>query len=640
MDGQVPWLGSLLEHRCTVKLDVVRNPRLPVAVVALVLLVLAVALPGLRKLPVTDRDEARYAQASRQMVESGDYVQIRFLEEARNKKPAGIYWLHTLSVRLTGVKDEIWPYRLVSVAGALLAVLLVYLLARRIQPDAPLLPAVALAACPLLVCVSHAATTDAVLLATVCGAQVCLARVYTSVRGQGSGVGQATGIKPPEESLLWAAVGFWVAIGTGILVKGPLTPLIAGLTVLALCLHDRSFRWLRALRPGLGLGLLLLIVVPWLVAIQQATHGAFLRESVGKDLLTKVQGAQESHGALPGAYLAAANLLFWPLFPLAWRGIGQAWQARRRDPAAVFLLAWLVPAWLVFELVPTKLPHYVLPLYPVLAFLAVRGWGAIGQSDGRTVGQSDRPTAQPPDRSTVPPSHRSQWPTRVWRFTCCVVDVLWWVGAAAFVMGPVVAARLLGWAWLPAAFGCAVVAGGAAGIGWWLRRRPAAAVAAAVVFALLYFVGVFAYVVPRLDDLWLTRNISAMVARETQGRPGRVVSVGYTEPSMAFAFGSQTLLTGGVARAVTELQQNPAAIVLIQDVPAAPPKLLPMGDAAWEALCRRIVVPEKNRYRERFLAAATQAGVQVREVAVVDGLNYSRTRRVRVILYLVSRGQP
>lgn len=623
------------------KLDVVCNPKLPVALAALTLLVLALALPGLRSLPVTDRDESRYAQASRQMAESGEYVQIRFLEEARNKKPGGIYWLHTLSVRLTGIKDEIWPYRLVSVAGALLAVLLVYLLARRIQPDAPLFPAMALAVCPLLVCVSHAATTDAVLLATVCAAQACLARVYTGVRGQGSGVCQAADAKAPDGAPLSTAIGFWVALGVGILVKGPITPLIAGLTLLALCLHDRDFRWLRALRPVVGLGLLLLIVLPWLVAIQHVTHGAFMRESLGHDFGAKLQGGQEAHGALPGVYFLAANFLLWPLFPLAWRGIGRAWQARHTDPVSVFLLAWLVPAWLLFELVPTKLPHYVLPLYPVLAFLAVRGWGAVGQSDGGTVGRwdgraverLDGPTVPPSHRPTAQPSDRSKWSTRIWRLTCLLTDIAWWVAAVVFVIGPVLAARLLGWVWLPAAFGCAAVAGVTAVLGWRMRQRPAAAVAVAAGFALLFFTTVFSFVLPRLDDLWLTRKISAMVARETQGQLGRVVSIGYAEPSMAFTFGTQTILTGGVARAVLELQQKPAAVVLIQDVPSAPPKLLPVADATWEKWANLLAAPPKQQQRARFLAAAARAGVQVREVAAVEGLNYSRTRRVRVILY-------
>ena len=622
------------------KFAAVLKPQPLLAVAVLTLLVLALALPGIRSLPVTDRDEARYAQASKQMVESGDYVQIRFLDEARNKKPAGIYWLHTLSVRLTGVRDEIWPYRLVSVAGALLVVLLIYLLARRIQPEAPLLPALALAVCPLLVVVEHAATTDAVMMATVCAAQLCLATVYLAARCEVLGVRcQAPSDRVPEpnakisaatlhtpHATLVPALGFWVALAAGILVKGPITPLIAGLTILALCLHDRNFRWLRALHPLSGLGLLLLIVLPWLMAIQHATHGDFLRESMGHDLGAKLKGGQEAHGAPPGAYLATAGLLFWPLFPLAWRGIGRAWQVRRQDPAALFLLAWLVPAWLVFELVPTKLPHYVLPLYPVLAFLATRAWTGVTGGGPPAPSESYRVGAggPPPVIGTVG--------ARFWRFTCFLADLTWWAGAALFLIGPVLAARLLGWAWMPAAFGCAAMAGAAAVIGWRLRQRPGLAVVAAAGFALLFFATLFVCVLPRLDDFWLTRKVSAMVTAHTSGKVV-VVSAGYVEPSMAFTFGTQTILAGGVGRAVQELQHNPAAVALVQDVPALPRRLLPVSQDRWERLCRMIAVSPKNQERERFLAAAAQAGIHVQELAAVDGLNYSRTKRVRVILY-------
>jgi 4-amino-4-deoxy-L-arabinose transferase-like glycosyltransferase len=572
--------------------DRVRTLRPLAALAVLTLLVLALALPGIRTIPVTDRDEARYAQASKQMVESGDYVQIRFLEEPRNKKPAGIYWLHTLSVHLTGHKDEIWSYRLVSVAGVLLAVWLLYVLARRLQPEAPLLPALALAACPLLVGVAHAATTDAMLLATVCATQLCLAQVYLGREGRVS---------------LAAALGFWVGLGVGILVKGPLTPLIAGLTILALCLYERNCRWLRALRPALGIPLLVLLVLPWLVAIQSKTN--FLQESVGKDFLTKVQGAQESHGAPPGSYLAAAGFLFWPLFPLAWRGLGRAWQMRREDRVARFLLAWLIPAWLLFELAPTKLPHYVLPLYPVLAFLAVRGW------------------------TVAPVAGGGGWGARLWQVTCRLTDVVWLVAAVGFMVGPVLASRLLGWAWLPAAIVAGLVAGVAAVCGWRLRRQRVAAVLVAAGFAVVFYPLLLACVVPRLDDFWLTRRVAAMVAREMSARPACVVSIGYTEPSVAFAFGSRTVLTGGVARAVQALQQNPAAVVLIQDAPAAPPRLLPVSEATWQRWTKSLTVSAKQQQRARFLEEAAQAGLRVREVAAEEGLNYSRGKRVRVSLY-------
>ena len=95
----------------------------------LAVLVMVVALPGLSGLPVIDRDEARYAQASVQMMESGDYVNIRFQDKARNKKPAGAYWAQSLSVKTFSKVErrDIWAHRIPSVLGALLAVWATYL---------------------------------------------------------------------------------------------------------------------------------------------------------------------------------------------------------------------------------------------------------------------------------------------------------------------------------------------------------------------------------------------------------------------------------------------------------------------------------------------------------------------------------
>jgi 4-amino-4-deoxy-L-arabinose transferase-like glycosyltransferase len=594
------------------------------------LLGLALYLPGIRSLPVTDRDEARYAQASKQMVESGDYLRIRFLNEARNKKPAGIYWLQSACVRLTGVKDAIWPYRLVSVAGALIAVLLIGLFAQRlantlvVRQDAGsvewmgldsgtfsateaqrrrenALPAFVLCASPLLVCVSHAAITDTMVLATVCLAQSCLASIYfaSRIRDESAPVGRIA-----------VALGFWIAVGVGILVKGPITPMIAGLTILALCLHDRETHWLRGLHPALGFPLLLLLVLPWLLAIQHATGGAFLRESVGHDFLAKAQGGQEQHGALPGTYLATASLLFWPLFPLAWRGLGRAWQARRTDASTAFLLAWLVPSWLLFELVPTKLPHYVLPLYPALVFLAMRRQEGEGRSDD-------------PARSLR---------SRIWDLACRLVDAGWLVGALVFIAGPVLAARLFGHAWMPASFFCAAAAAAAAVLIWRFRRNPGASAAVSIGFALLYFPVLFTCILPRLDELWLTRSVAALVSQETGGRDATVISVGYTEPSVAFTFGTQTILDADPARAIRELHR-PGTLALVQDAPVPLPKLLPVGDAAWARINQAFSALPKHCHRQAFLDAAARAGMRVREVGSVDGWNYSRTKRMRVILY-------
>jgi 4-amino-4-deoxy-L-arabinose transferase-like glycosyltransferase len=606
------------------------------SIALLLALGLALYLPGLRRLPVTDRDEARYAQASKQMVESGDYLNIRFLDTARNKKPAGIYWLQAAAVRLAGARQAVWPYRAVSVAGALAAVLLVFALARRLHPAAPLLPAAVLAAAPLTAVVAHAATTDAVLLAATAAVQLCLAQVYLQCGVRNAECGSETpppatpcsalrtphsafriprsalriprsALRIPRSALL-PALGFWTALGAGILIKGPLVPLVAGLTIVALCAHDRRGRWLLGLRPLWGVPLLLLIVLPWVVAIQRATHGAFLREALGHDFGAKLQGGQESHGAPPGAFLVATALLFWPLVPLAWRGLGRAWRERRGDPAARFLLAWLVPAWIVFECVPTKLPHYVLPLYPALAFLAVRGAGGTQEPAGRG-----------------------------WRIACRIADGAWWVAAALWIAVPPLAAWLLGPAALPAAVVCSGVAAITA---IWMRPRRSAAlprpgrtVAIAAGFAVLYFGLLFAAVLPRLDELWLSERAARLVAAQERaaGRPLHVISLGYEEPSLAFTLGTQTRLGGGASNAVAALAAGPDVVVLVQDAPALPPPSA-LRDLRTR-LAAAVRVPKKGQRRAEFLAAAAAAGVPVREIGSVEGLNYSKTWRVRVGLF-------
>src|SRR5438034_2741472 len=86
-------------------------------------LCLLLYLPGIAAIPPLDRDEARFAQATRQMLETGDFLRIRFQDEARNKKPAGIHWLQAAAVSAFSqpASTAIWPYRLPSVAGALIA---------------------------------------------------------------------------------------------------------------------------------------------------------------------------------------------------------------------------------------------------------------------------------------------------------------------------------------------------------------------------------------------------------------------------------------------------------------------------------------------------------------------------------------
>lgn len=113
--------------------DPAATPAAPVATTApawwwLALLVFAVAVlaPGIDTMPVTDRDEGRFAQATVQMLESGDFVDIRFQDAARHNKPIGIYWLQSATVSLfSAIEDRaIWAHRLPSLAGTVAAVML------------------------------------------------------------------------------------------------------------------------------------------------------------------------------------------------------------------------------------------------------------------------------------------------------------------------------------------------------------------------------------------------------------------------------------------------------------------------------------------------------------------------------------
>ena len=113
---------------------------------------------------------------------------------------------------------------------------------------------------------------------------------------------------------------------------------------------------------------MVLLVLPWFVAIVAKSGGDFFVQAVGHDMLGKVTSGQEAHGAPPGFYFVLFWVTFWPGSVLAGLAAPAIWRSRR-EPGAQFLLAWLVPSWLVFEAVMTKLPHYVLPLYPAIAIL-------------------------------------------------------------------------------------------------------------------------------------------------------------------------------------------------------------------------------------------------------------------------------
>jgi len=484
------------------------------AAALLVVFSLIAFLPGFFQIPPVDRDEARFAQATKQMLESGQYVDIRFQNEVRYKKPVGIYWLQALAVKAgeaAGVSDArttIWLYRLPSLFGAIGAVLLTYWAALAfVARRTALIAALMMASSVLLGVEARLAKTDAVLLFTCVAAMGAMARIYLMSRRTPE---RATGWKLP--ALLWSA------LAAGVLVKGPLILMFVALTVLTLSIADRSGRWIWRLRPLSGFVWMAVLVLPWFAAIVAKSGTEFFADAVGQDMLAKVTGGQESHGAPPGYYFLLFWVTFWPGSVLAGLAAPRIWQARH-EPGARFLLAWLLPSWAVFEAVITKLPHYVLPLYPAIAILIagiLEGGGLFAK----------------------------RWLVRG--------TAGWFVFPAAIAIAVVVAfigiGRDLGFIAWP--FAAAATIFGL--FAWWLYEVDGAerALLRGMASSVLVAITVYAIAFPSLPALFPSAQVADVLRGSDCAEPHVAATGYYEEPSLVFLLGTDTRFTDGTGAAI------------------------------------------------------------------------------------------
>jgi 4-amino-4-deoxy-L-arabinose transferase-like glycosyltransferase len=478
--------------------DVLSSRLAPVWVLILALLSFSL---GLAELPVQDRDEARYAQASRQMAETGDWVDIRFQDAPRHVKPVGVYWMQAAVLELTGRTgtSEVWVHRIPSyLAGALSALALIWAGLPLVGRRAAVLAGVMLATVYMLSAEARTAKTDATLMLTIILAMGAMARAW---------LGQARGWGVPAV--------FWTAIAAGILVKGPLILLPVMTAAAWVSVRDRSLSWLGALRPLPGLAWMLALTLPWFIAIMIRTEGAFLTASIGGDLAEKIAATGEHSGIPPGFYLLAVWATLWPwtlLLPLA---VVTGW-AMRKAPEGAFLLGWIVPTWLVFEAVSTKLIHYTLPTYPALLLLAAVP--LVRLIDGET------------------------------RFRGLAAHL----GAAGFAIGTLVFAVL--------AIGMPMAAG--PGISLWATVGGITLTGLAVLGAVAFYRGramlgtaalagagiVMAWTLtatslPGAREFWVTPRLAeAMAGQSCLAAPPAFV--GHAPPSVVFQFGTETVFLG------------------------------------------------------------------------------------------------
>lgn len=528
----------------------------------LVLTCLALFLPGLASLPPVDRDEGRYIVSSERMAETGDFVDIRYQDQPRYLQPAGIYWLQALSARTFDgpAHDSVWAYRIPSLLAAIIGVLLTGLIGARLFGRGTGLVAAALLAASLsLNFEARIAKTDAALLCAIVTAQFALMRVYTG-----------------DAARSWPAALFWAALGFGLMIKGPIILIVVGSTIAALVAWDRKFAWLAGLRPLWGPLVMLAIALPWYVAIGIHTDGEFYNRAIGQSMIDKVGNSQQGHTGPPGYHAALLMVMFWPGSLLFAHAAQTAWR-QRAAPAVRFLICWALPTWAIFEFVATKLPHYVLPTYPALACLC-----ALGLTD-------ERPT------------------TLVGRAAFIVWSIAWAIATAAIVaLGPMAFQQFEGRIPAIAVVLSALTAIASALALFFLWRRDSRAPVALIAASVLGMGNLFGFSAPRLDSLWMSPRIDALVRQARPCQNSVLISVPYTEPSLVFLYGrTKTRLSATGAEAAQALAAEGACGVAL------------IGAAE----------------KAEFLASAAALELSPRPVGEVSGRNYSNGDDLVLTLY-------
>lgn len=350
--------------------------------VLLFLLTFGAAAPGVFLLPALDRDESRFAQASKEMLEEHNYIVIQYQDELRNKKPAGIHWLQAASTAIfTGPEaKQIWTYRVPSWLGAALGTLACFwagipLIGRR----AAFLGAALFGANLLLTSEAHISKTDGVLVFLTTLGIGALGRLYLGTD------------RPGRMAFL-----VWLTVSASFLIKGPVTMMVVAYAGLGAWVWGRAAEgkgadWWRPLADWKGPALFVAMVLPWFLWIQAATDGQYIEGAVGKDLKDKFTGASEGHGGWPLYHLSHIPAWFFPATLLFLTGLvasvkqtagpGGLLSAsfRRYVATGLGLLAALYALAFVLSLVPPFAPGSIpetlrtlkpLPAWPFL-FIAL-----------------------------------------------------------------------------------------------------------------------------------------------------------------------------------------------------------------------------------------------------------------------------
>lgn len=475
---------------------------MPESVIVLLLAAL-LFLPWIGKSALFDRDETSYAEIVREMRESHDWLLPRLNGKEFFEKPVLPFWFIGAGYASFGVNEV--GARIVSALFGIGTALLTASTGRRLfGPAAGMRAGVVVSSSLLFLLVSRSALTDPSFLFFFTAAIAFFVRAWQS-----------------HSSRAGPWIATYAAIGLATLCKGP-AGVVLPLTIMgSFALREGGLASLRRLRPVLGLFVLTAVVVPWYAYAAWRTDGFSLREFVLRDNVGRYLAPMQHHAGPIWFYVPALFVAFlpWSVFlPGALRG-------PKQGEAYRLTVLWTVIPLVFFSLAATKLPHYLLPIFPALSILVGAAW--------------DRPLES--SRSLTPPLLFLVLLTCLFPAGILLMSIRW----------PELAS--------PALLASAAVLPAGALVALAFRRsRPA--VFRALAGTMVLFVWLLAGVaMPRLDEERVVKRIGLLL-RETNGLP--TYSYGFLEPGLAF-YGARTIARIDTPRQVALMAKTQPGFALI-----------------------------------------------------------------------------
>jgi 4-amino-4-deoxy-L-arabinose transferase-like glycosyltransferase len=324
-----------------------------------------------------DRDEPRFAEASREMRERGDYVIPYFNDKYRFDKPPFIYWTQIASYRVFGEND--FAARFPSTVAAALTAVLLFAWGRRIGSDrVGWWAAIIFTLCLQVFIHAKASVADMWLVFFVTAASWAGFELLADSLGRASDP-EMEAARPravgDQRHLKYWRLAFYIALGFGFLAKGPLAWLPL-LTVVSSKFYVRDISLTRRFWFFTGMLGAFAIVCTWGIPALIRTNGDFFRVGIGRHVVDRSFNVMEGHGANSwNTYLAAMPFYFLTVFlsffpwsiklPALTKHL---W--RKRDAIDNYLISGIL--FVIMSLVKTKLPHYTLPAFPLLSLLFAR----------------------------------------------------------------------------------------------------------------------------------------------------------------------------------------------------------------------------------------------------------------------------